>query len=112
MASIETKLERLSKEELIALIWRMIERHADLELLVELTAAETQLRDGVGRGTFRRKACASGDDQPAVLPGQIRGDAGAVGGCDGNDRGGAAGQGYVPNLLCIHTPVERSGRRW
>lgn len=42
MASIGTTLEHLSKEELIALIGRMVERHADLELLVELAAADTQ----------------------------------------------------------------------
>ena len=34
MASIETKLERLDKEELITLIRRMIERHADLDQIV------------------------------------------------------------------------------
>lgn len=60
MASIETKLERLNKEELIALIWRMIERHADLELLVELAATDTQ--QSVRERRTRRR------NLPAPLP--------------------------------------------
>ena len=54
MASIETKLEHLDKEELIALIRRMIERHADLELLVELAAADIQ--KSVDLGEIRHQA--------------------------------------------------------